>query len=104
MATPRDPTLEEYLQIARIYTSGKLGDAQLCELAKKYQAEDHYRTLTMGFQSYLRRGLNVPLMYWPEICTLGGRLSPLEIEALHLKGKVEKEQATSVRISINGLE
>ena len=103
MSAP-DPTLEEYLQIARIYTSGNLSDVQLLDLAKKHQAEDYYRTITMGFQSYLRRGLNVPLMYWPEICKLGRPLSALELEALHLKGKVEKEQTASVRISIDGLE
>jgi hypothetical protein len=44
------------------------------------------------------------MQFWPEILKLNRELSPLEVEALLLKERIQKEERPSVHISIDGLE
>jgi len=99
-----DPTLNDYIHIARIYTDGKLTEQQLMGKAEQYQRDNKYKTVTLGFLSYLRREFNLPIRFWPEIIKLKRRLSPLEVEALRLKEKVQKEPGSPIHVSIDELE
>ena len=103
MATP-DPCINDYVRIANIYTDGRLSDGELFNKARHYQQANSYKTITLGFLSYLRGEFNVPIQFWPEIIQLNRKLSPLEIEALMLKEKLQKESEPNIRISIEGLE
>ncbi len=99
-----DPTLDDYLNIATIYTNGELTREQLLAKAGEHQQADKCNTLTLGFRYYLRQEFNVPLQFYQEICKLGRKLSHLEVEALLLKEKIQNEPRPSVHISIDGLE
>lgn len=100
----KDSTLDDYLNIATIYTNGELTREQLLAKAGEYQQANKVNTLTLGFRYYLRQEFKVPLQFYQEICKLGRKLSPLEVEALLLKEKVQKEERPSVHISIDGLK
>ncbi len=102
--TVADPKIDDYLKIATIYTNGELTKEQLLSKASEYRKANGCTTVTLGFRYYLRQELNAPLQFYQEICRLGRKLSPLEVEALQLKTKIQREQMQSVRISIDGLE
>ncbi len=99
-----DELLEAFVRLAQIYSPTPLTREQVINWGEQYRRECHWPTLDNGFRSYLRIELNVPLAYGNEALKLGRRLSQLELEALNLAKKIEREKATGIKIIIDGLE
>jgi len=93
-------SLEKYVRLGRIYSDGTLTDDELYAAAERRQVADCLREVEMGFCMYLSAELGVPLGLQEEVLRLGRKLSDLEIEALMLKKRVDKEGVVNIKISV----
>ncbi len=100
----KEELLEAFVRLAQIYSPEPLTREQILEKGKEYQENCSWKDLDNGFRSYLSIELNVPLAYGDEALKLGRQLSKLELEALNLAKKIEREKTTGIKIIIDGLE